>query len=91
MQGTGRIKKMSEKNYAIRKLDLLLKQRRQFHRTHPRRKKSAGILVGKRSIRLTLWRQDRCLAPVVEFGIHNRLKICRPIGLASSSLAGATK
>ena len=23
---------MSEKNYAIRKLDLLLKQRRQFHR-----------------------------------------------------------
>ena len=29
--------------------------------------------------------------PVVESGIHNRLKICRPIGLASSSLAGATK
>ena len=28
--------------------------------------------------------------PVVELGIHNRLKICRPIGLASSSLAGAT-
>ncbi len=28
--------------------------------------------------------------PVVESGIHNRLKICRPIGLASSSLAGPT-
>ena len=31
------------------------------------------------------------IGPVVESGIHNRLKICRPIGLASSSLAGATK
>ena len=36
-------------------------------------------------------RQSKVFGPVVEFGIHNRLKICRPTGLASSSLAGATK